>query len=397
MNLSSEILDFIKKHQDTDIHILALQGHKYPGIDMEVAIRQIAGRRMAKDKIPSWYANNRIIYPKHLSLEQSSSEKTATYKSSLANGQTMADLTGGMGIDFSFMAKYFNKAIYVEQQAELTDIARHNFDVLGLNNTSVINTKAEEHLHSMPPVDLIYLDPARRDGAGKKTVRIEDCTPNILEMEATLEEKAETVMIKLSPMLDISLALKSLNNVSDVHVVAVNNEVKELLFIKRKNTEGTQIHCVNIKNTGNDVFSFTANEEGKAAVRYVSQLSKYLYEPNAAILKAGAYKSVAEAFSLDKLHVSSHLYTSDELIHFPGRCFLVVNVISLNKRDIKEYLSGMKQANITTRNFPLSVQEIRKKTGLKEGGDVYIFATTLSDEKKVLLVCEKVENTKVNA
>lgn len=251
MNLSSELKIFVEKHEGADAHSLALQGRKFPDLDMEQAIRQIVGRRIAKEKISTWYANAEIIYPAHLSLEQCSSEATALYKVSLTPnlspkergvagassspsleglGEVMIDLTGGMGVDISFLAKNFKQAIYVEQQQELCEIAKHNFRALGLENIKVLNADAVKYLAETEKVDLIYIDPARRDNIGKKTVSIEDCTPNILEIENLLEEKAETVMIKLSPMLDISLALRSLKNVSDVHIVAVNNEVKELLF-----------------------------------------------------------------------------------------------------------------------------------------------------------------------
>jgi len=391
MILSPDLISFVKEHEDDDIHSLALNAKKYSGIDIQLAIRQISGRRIAKDKIPSWYIIDRILYPKHLSLEQSSSEKTATYKASLVSGISMIDLTGGIGVDFSFLSKQFIHAVYVEQQLELSEIARYNFAVLGLENIDVVNAKAEEYLRSLPPVDLIYIDPARRNDAGRKTVRIEDCTPDVLDIQDLLEEKSKMVMIKLSPMLDISLALNSLRNISDVHIVSVNNEVKELLFIKQKNGGKITFYCINIKKDKTEIYSFGREDEDNTAIHYTSQLGAYLYEPNASILKAGAYKSIARSYSLEKLHPNSHLYTSDGLKeNFPGRKFAVRNICSLNKKDIKEYLSPFKQANITVRNFPLTVEEIRKKTNLKDGGNVYIFATTLSGDKKVLIICEKI-------
>lgn len=389
MNLSDELKAFIITHEADDVHSLALQAKQYPDIDMEMAIRQITGRKIAKEKIPSWYANDNIIYPKHLSMEQCSSEQTALFKASLCGGESMADLTGGLGVDCSFLAHGFNNAVYVEQQSELAEIAVHNFKILG-QDIKVVNEDAVSYLSSMPPVNLIYVDPARRDSTGRKTVLIEDCTPNILDMESLLEEKSKQVMIKLSPMLDITLAVKSVKSVSDVYIISVNNECKELLFIKKGNTGKTLYHCVNIQNSNTDTYTFYKEDEDTISLNYTTKIAKYLYEPNASILKAGAYKSIAKAYSLDKLHPSSHLYTSEILYEdFPGRKFVVDNICSLNKKDMKEYLSDIKQANITTRNFPLSVQEIRKKTGLKDGGDIYIFATTLADDRKVLLICHK--------
>ena len=426
MKLSHELKLFVEKHEGADAHSLALQARKFPDIDMNLAIRQIVGRKIAKEKIPTWYENSEIIYPAHLSLEQSSSEATALYKTSLCAGETMIDLTGGMGVDCSFLAKKFKQAIYVEQQAELCEIAEHNFRALGLENIKVVNADAVKYLAEMPTavaehsrcavaersrcVDLIYIDPARRDNAGKKTVKIEDCRPDVgAENFLPLLEKAEMIMIKLSPMLDISLALKSLKNVSDVHIVAVNNEVKELLFISDANISAFKLadthnfnlksgilqseikyHCVNITKNSIEKFIFTKEQENEISAGYTTALQQYLYEPNAAIMKGGAYKSIAKNYSLKKLHPSSHLYTSDEFhADFPGRKFIINDVCSLKNIGTKIF-SSLQQANISVRNFPLSVAGIRKKTGLKEGGDVYIFATTLADERKVLIIAQRI-------
>lgn len=390
MILSPQIKVFVKEHEADNIHSLALKAAQYPDIDFQIALRQIAGRKVVKDKIPTWYANENIIYPNHLSLEQSSSEYTARYKATLCSGKAMVDLTGGLGIDFSFISANFEDATYVEQQKELTDIASHNLKVLKLDKVQVVNSDAIEYLSSMSPVDLIYIDPARRDSIGKKTVSIKDCTPNIQEIESLLEDKAEQIIIKLSPMLDISLALNTLKNVSEVHVVSVNNECKELLFVKNKSKSAPSFRCVNILKDKIESFDFLKTEEIVTDIQYSPYPEKYLYEPNTSILKAGAYKSIAKTFSLSKLHPSSHLYTSDTLHEgFQGRKFIVESVYSLNKVDLKN-LKQIKQANITTRNFPITVQDLRKKTGIKEGGGIYIFATTLADERKVLIVCRKV-------
>lgn len=390
--ISSRLIDFVNEHEHDDIHMLALHSNLYPEIDIQQAIQQIKGRKIAKDKIPSWYKNQKIVYPKHLSLEQCSSEQTACYKASLVKGNSMVDLTGGLGVDFSFLSTKFRDAVYVEKQSELTDIAINNFRELGLNNTSVVNADAIEYLEAMPAVDLIYIDPARRDSIGKKVVHIEDCTPNIIEIEHLLDTKAQQTMIKLSPILDITLALRSLSYVTDVYIISSNNECKELLFIKKKSGDELQYHCVNIHKNGIDDFSFRKVQEEDAAVSYATEPGTYLYEPNSSILKAGSYKYIAEYNELEKLHPNSHLYTSDKLhTDFQGRKFQIEQVCTLGKKDINKYLQGIKHANIATRNFPLSVAEIRKKTKLEDGGDIYIFATTLMNEKKSLLICKKAD------
>ena len=392
MILSSDIKQFVEKHENDDVKALALQSKRYPDIDIHFAIRQIVGKQIAKNKIPTWYKNNDIIYPKHLSLEQASSEATARYKMQLCEGKSMVDLTGGMGIDFSFLATRFQKSTYVEQQQELVDIAAHNMAALELRNAIVIHRDSTSYLAEVEKVNLIYIDPARRDSAGKKAVLIEDCVPNLKDIDDALEEKADTIMIKLSPMLDISLAVKTIKHIVDIHIISVNNECKELVFVKKSGiNQSPTIHSINILNNNQtDIFTFSKENEEQLVIEYTNEAGKYLYEPNSSIIKAGAYKSIAKRFSLKKLHISSHLYTSDTLCSdFPGRRFVIENTITLNKKDIKTYLSGISQANITTRNFPLSVQEIRKRTKLKDGGDTYIFATTLADEKKILFLCKK--------
>lgn len=390
--ISSTLIDFANEHEHDDIHMLALHANLYPGIDIQQAIQQIKGRKIAKDKIPGWYQSQRIIYPKHISLEQCSSEQTACYKAGLVNGNSMVDLTGGLGVDFSFLSAKFRDAIYVEKQSELADIAKNNFRELGLSNASIENTDAVKYLRTMPAVDLIYIDPARRDSAGKKVVHIEDCTPNIIEIESLLDTKARQTMIKLSPMLDITLALKALSHITDIYIISHNNECKELIFIKKKSGDDElQYHCVNIHKSGVDTFSFRKAQEDDATVDYASELGLYLYEPNSSLLKAGSYKYIAEYYALEKLHPNSHLYTSNTLhADFQGRKFKIEQICTLGKKDIK-YLQEIKQANISSRNFPLSVAEIRKKIKLEEGGDIYIFATTLFNGKKILLICKKAD------
>ena len=397
MPISAATLHFIEEHVRDDVRTLALQAAKYPQVDMAEAVVQIAGRQIAEVKLPSWYRKEGLLYPKHLSMEQCSSEATAVYKAELVRGETLADLTGGLGIDCSFMARKFKKADYVERQAELCELARHNFPLLGLD-IGVHNEDGVEYLKQMEPVDCLFLDPARRDGHGGKTVAISDCEPDVSALEDLLVEKARTVMVKLSPMLDLSLALKTLKNVREVHVVSVNNECKELLLILQETpiSSNVMIHCEHIVNTSlcdsaHQHFTFTQEQEHTSDCPLTSQVEAYLYEPNASILKAGAYRSLTQSYKVRKLHTSSHLYTSPHFIEdFPGRRFQVEAVSGFGKKDLKTFLQGMEKANLTIRNFPSSVADLRKRLKLKEGGEDYIFATTLADESKILIKCKKV-------
>ncbi len=397
MQISPETLRFIEENLKADVRSLALQAKKYPQVDMAMAVVQIAGRQIAEAKVPSWHRTEGLFYPKHLSMEQCSSEVTALYKASLVEGETFADLTGGFGIDCSFLSRRFKKADYVERQAELCELARHNFPLLGLE-IDVHNEDGVEYLKRMQPVDCLFLDPARRDGHGGKTVAISDCEPDVSALEDLLVEKAKTVMVKLSPMLDLSLALRDLKYVREIHVVSTDNECKELLLILQKSPISSQvsIHCINALGASNGCriyqeYTFTQEQERTSDCLLAKEVGTYLYEPNASILKAGAYRSLTQAYPIEKLHVSSHLYTSSRFIEdFPGRRFQVKAVSGFGKKDLKTFLQGMEKANLTIRNFPSSVAELRKRLKLKEGGEDYIFATTLADESKVLIKCKKV-------
>ena len=395
MKLTQQQEDFIRQHEDNDIRELALKldKDKYRELDVDLLLKQISGRKTAKDKLPSWYNHDEIIYPVHLSIEQASSEATANYKASLIpdGNSTFADLTGGMGVDFAFLSQRFAQSVYVEQNRELCETAGHNFEVLGLQNVATENSTSEAYLEKMLAVDVIYLDPSRRDDTGKKVVRIEDCSPDVTKIQDLLLAKAKIVLIKFSPMLDISLAIKSLKNVSEIHVVSVENECKELLFLLSSEKDRTRYIAVNLNKNGKiEKFYFTHEEEQNAEISFAGTIGKYLYEPNASILKAGGFKSVAQQFDIQKLHVNSHLYTSDRLIsNFPGRVFEVTTWFIPNKKNIKSFVSETKKANISVRNFPMSVAEIRQKTEIKEGGDVYLFATTVGNGTKVWVVGEK--------
>ena len=390
--LDTATIEFIKEHRGDDVRTLALQAGRYPTVDMRKAVVQIEGWQHAREKLPEWAAAEGIIYPPKISMEQCSSEKTAKYKAKLiGSGKRLADLTGGFGIDFSYTARGFDEAYYIERSKELCDIATANFAQLGLNNVKVMNGNSEELLATLPHLDWIFVDPARRDGDGRKVVALSDCEPNILELD--LLSKAEMAMLKCSPMLDITMACRQLGCVSSVHIISVNNECKELLLILSSNEfSGITTRCVNIlKDGGVQTFSFTQEEEDLASISYCSEVGKYLYEPNASIQKAGCPKSLGAHYHVDKLHPNSHLYTSIEHVHdFPGRTFEIVEVLGFSKADIK-MVQSLGKANITVRNFPENVQLLRKRLKLADGGENYIFATTLNDSSKALIVCKKVE------
>lgn len=397
MNLSEETLRFIRLHRRDDVRALALQAAKYPDVDMAEAVVQIAGIQIAEKKIPQWAQTEGILYPKHLSMEQCSSEVTARYKASLVEGDSFADLTAGFGVDCSFIARRFRRADYVERQETLCRLAAHNFPLLGLSHINVHCADALTYLQAMAPVDCLFLDPARRDSHGGKTVAISDCEPDVSRLEPLLVEKGRTVMIKLSPMLDIAAVLRDLRCVREIHIISVNNECKELVVILRRDSDVSEsigkeiiISCEQlVNNSPSQHFDFTYAEEHEAVCPIADKVGAYLYEPGAALLKAGAYRLLAARYGVSKLNLNSHLYTSDEPVAFPGRAFKVMAVSGFGKKDLKALLSGVEKANLTVRNFPSSVAELRKKLKLKEGGDTYLFATTLASGEKVLIKCRK--------
>lgn len=388
-----ELRQFIEEHKNDDVRALALQAGKYGGFDFQFALRQIAGWQIARQKLPSWAATEGLVYPPHLSMEQCSSELTAKYKAALCSGDSLTDLTGGFGIDCAFMSVNFQSSCYVERNEELCKIAEHNFKMLQLPNVSVNCAEAADFLANMPRADVVYLDPARRDKNGKKTVSIGDCEPDVTKLKDLLLSKAGVIWVKFSPMLDLNLALKDIPEVSEAHVVAVNNECKELLLkIVQDGARGdVKIVCANLKKAGEiELFVQSRSDEESAACQYADRPYVFIYEPNVAILKGGLYKSVSEKFGVKKLHQNSHLYTSEELNEeFPGRKFRVLSVFSMNKKELKRELADVSKANVSIRNFPLSAEELRKRLKLKEGGDIYIFATTLRNGDKVLVKCVK--------
>ena len=410
--------DFIRQHQDEDVRQLAFLGSKNPEVDMPFALDQIRGRKMARAKLPLWANIDGIIYPPHISMEQCSSESTALYKAELAarlfglmassfsEEIGFVDLTGGFGVDFSYIAARLGmSSMYVERQAHLCEAAKENFGRLGLKNAIVKNGDGIEVLHSLKELKIIFIDPARRDDAGNKVVSLKDCTPDVTVLQEEMLSKADYVIIKLSPMLDWHRAISELSYVREVHIISVNNECKELLLVlSARNMGGMEASSADgeVKHAGNlriycinDVQSFVCEDldmESSSVKIAPSTLEEmqYLYEPNASLMKAGCFGVLSERYDARMLSKNSHLFVSREPIAaFPGRSFRIIAVSSFNKKELKRHLSGITKANIATRNFPLSVAELRKRLKLKDGGETYIFATTLSDDSHVLVITEK--------
>ena len=389
---------YIRQHLDDDIRQLALRGTKDPEVDLAFALQQIDGHKRAKEKLPSWAAIEGLVYPPHLSMEQCSSERTARYKAEVAgSGELFVDLTAGFGVDASFIAQGFQRAVCVELQPELCAISSANFKLLGLHQIKVVNGNGQDYLHTMPSADLVFIDPARRDEHGGRTYGITDCTPNVLEIINELLTKAQRVMIKLSPMLDWRKAVEDLGKeyVEAVHIVSVDNECKELLLeVKRwkgEKVKELKVFCVNLLSDGcEERFEFDASSSRPSAHPFISSPFHFLYEPNASLMKAGCFGLIADRYQMAQPDVNSHLFVSDkEVADFPGRCFIVDKVTTMNKRELKEALMGITKANIAVRNFPMSVPELRRRLKLQEGGDVYIFATTAANRGHLLLLCRK--------
>ena len=414
MLINEKTWEFVRQHANDDVRKLALQGTKDAEVDLQMALQQIAGRQTARRKLPSWAEVEGVIYPPHLNMEQCSSEQTARYKSQIAGkGESMVDLTGGLGVDFYWMSQGFSQRTYVEQNELLCAIAQENFRRLG-RSCCVCCCDTATYLTEMPHVSLAFLDPARRNEHGGRTYSIEDCTPNILELLPLLVQKADRILFKLSPMLDWRKAVSDLENaspngvfkVAEVHIVSVDNECKELLLLlDKEQTDGLRVVCVNgassftfLPSVG--MFSSQAGNNLFPAWEYLtdSDLADSplnLYEPNASIMKAGCFAELEAQYPVQQISVNSHLFlSSDEINDFPGRKFKILSISSMNKQEIKkkfsESLVPMESANIAVRNFPMSAEQLRKKLKLKDGGDTYIFATTLASGEHKLFFCRKI-------
>ncbi len=385
----SPLQQFIHDHLDADPQRLLLNAARYPGIPMPYVAGQLLALRKVRDKIPAWY-NPELQFPAQLSVEQSSSERTARYKAGLFSGRRMADLTGGMGVDSWAWATRFEEVLYIEQNPELVAAAQHNFQVLGAANIRCLQADAEQFLATTTEqFDLLYLDPARRDGQ-RKVFRLEDCQPNVVALQPALLARAAKVLVKTAPLLDLKLAARQLGHVSHIWVVSVGDECKEVLYLLEKEAPPTDEVPVTAVALGQTVQEFTFNwQEEQTALAPLSPPLRYLYEPDAALLKAGAFRSFAQRFGLYKLHNNTHIYTSDALVELPGRRFELEQVC---KYDRKAVLAAVPdgRANLATRNFPDTVEAARRKLALADGGDRYLFAVTSLENKKEILVSHKV-------
>lgn len=367
--LSKPFINFVKENKNADVSQLLLKGVP-DGIDKTEVAQQIQSRRKAKGKLPDWLANENIVFPPPLSIEQSSSQLTTTYKKSLLGGSHVIDLTGGMGVDLIGLSDKFDQATHVEIDPWLSEVFDHNAKTLTKRPISVVNDSAENFLANFQDKATFFIDPARRDSSKKRVFLFEDCSPNVISLLLFLKEKADCVLIKSAPMIDITLGIKQLQHVSEVHVVSLHNECKEVLFVLDFNFVGNpQIHCVNIKANETESLTFDLETEKNTKVKF-GDVQQYLYEPNASIRKAGAFKSIAQEYGLIKIAPSTHLYTSEELVvDFPGRTFEVTGVV--NKKNVKSFFPGG-QANVISKNHPLSAEQIKKKFELKDGGENFL-------------------------
>lgn len=463
--MNDKTREFVAMHRDEDVRELALKAKRVDGLDLPLALDQIAGWQIASKKLPQWASCEGIVYPPHISMEQCSSQFTAQYKSeitqtllvpsatvharvsdsaesdmqtaksalhlsdsaesdtqeaktglrmsdsgesdTLVAKRAMVDLTGGFGVDFSYLARGFSQATYVERQRHLCELAEHNMAALGLDQARIVCGDGVEYLSQMDPVDFIYLDPARRDEHGSRTYAIEDCTPNVLELRDLLLAKSRFTLVKLSPMLDWRKAVVDFDGaVREVHIVATGNECKELLLVlgrpaqanARDSVDGAgsyrrlapHVFCVN-DDQRIDYDSAEYTQGLRIGGKPLPDAKRYLYEPNASIMKAGCFDLVEERFGVTQIGPSSHLFVSEQQIaDFPGRGFAIEAVGSMNKKDTKRLLNGMKQANIAVRNFPLTAPQLRKKLKLADGGTVYLFGTTMQGGGHVLLRTSKI-------
>jgi len=388
--LQSETQAFIREHEHVDPYQLALKAGSYPAIPIKDVVGQIQSRQKAKSKLPEWYNTSNIVFPASQLLEQSSSQETAKFKAALIDGKSLADLTGGTGVDTYYFSHKFERIVYNEPEGELVELASHNFNQLEVPHITISHLSAEEFIARNQTLhEWYYLDPSRRV-EGKKVTRLADCQPDVKKILPSLLQKSVKVMLKLSPLLDVNLACRELGSVSKVIAVSVSNDCKELLVLLEPGDGPMEFEAVNITGDTSSTFSFLKNDEQQAVVVYQAPRN-YLYEPNASILKLGAFKLVASRFKLFKLHPNSHLYTSNDLVgNFPGRIFKVIETSPFNWKLLKS--RGFEKANITTRNFPHSVENIRKRIGIKDGGDIYLFFTRIHDGSLTSIICKKADH-----
>lgn len=388
--LSEEIQAFIEDNLLVNVSKLALQKPKFPQVNWTLILNQIETKQKAKTKLPTWFSTKNIFYPSKLSIEQTSSEKTAQYKANLVSGNSLIDLTGGFGVDDYYFSKKITNVIHCEINAELSEIVKHNFQSLGASNIQCFADDSEAILEKLNQhFDWIYIDPSRRNDAKGKVFMLKDCLPNVPELLDFYFENSNNIFIKTAPILDITAGLLELKNVKQIHIVAVESEVKELLWILEKGYDSEiEIITCNILKENQELFSFILKEALSVSEYHLPK--KYLYEPNAAIMKSGGFHEVGPQFNIEKLHQHSHLFTSDEIIDFPGRVFEIEMILNYDKIAMKKYLANQK-ANITTRNFPETVENIRKKWKITDGGNRYCFFTTDMKNDKIVLLCKKLQ------
>ena len=387
--LRTEIQQFINANLSSDVTKLALKKNPFPEIDFAFILNQITAKSKSENKLPSWFQTENIIYPSKVSVEQTSSEKTALYKSELIAGEKLIDLTGGFGVDDYYFAKKIKLVVHCEINAELSEIVQHNFEQLKVQNIECHTGDSFEILKKLHQKwDWIYIDPSRRNDAKCKVFMLKDCLPNVPENLDFYFENTNAILIKTAPLLDISAGLSELKNVKAIHIIALENEVKELLWELHKDYTGAvTLKTANITKETIDTFEFVMQQHSVSPL--YSLPKKYLFEPNSAIMKSGGFDEVAVHYRINKLHKHSHLYTSDEIISFPGRTFKITTAFLYNKTEMKQQMQG-KQFHITTRNFPETVEKIRTKWKIKAGGNLYSFFTTDDNNNKIVLICTKI-------
>lgn len=386
--LNTEIQGFIDDNLNSDVTSILLKGTDFPLVKTAEIIEQIEAKKRCKKKLPSWFKTKNIYYPNKLNIEQTSSEITAKYKSELISGESIIDLTGGFGVDCFYFSKQFKHVTHCEINETLSNIVTHNFKKLSANTIQTRNTNGIDYLKSTnQPFDWIYIDPSRRHESKGKVFFLNDCLPNVPEHLQLLFNHSKNIMIKTSPLLDLSIGINELKHVKTIHIVAVNNEVKELLWVlENKFEDAIEIKTVNLKKEAHEFFNLSLEKEKQSVSKYSKPLT-YLYEPNAAILKSGGFNTISNQLNIFKLQQHTHLYTSQDIIDFPGRTFKIEQIISYSKKALKQL--AISKANITTRNFSENVQNIRKKHKIKDGGDFYLFFTTDLNDKKIVVICKK--------
>lgn len=386
--LKPEIQEFINSNLNSSTQLLALKKNPFPKVNYAYLINQIVAKQKAKLKLPTWFNAKEIIFPAKISIEQTSSEKTANYKANLVSGKNLIDLTGGFGIDDYYFSKKVDNVTHCEINEELSKIVQHNFSKLETNNIECININSTDFLNKTNEnYDYIYVDPSRRSNLKGKVFMLKDCEPNVPELLSLYFSKSDNILVKTAPILDIQAGINEMTNVKEVHIVALENEVKELLWKLEKNYTGAiKIFSVNIEKENIETVETFFNKEYNATF---SLPKTYLYEPNVALLKSGSFNAISAYYNIDKLHLHSHLYTSDEKINFAGRTFKIDKIIPFQKKELKEEILNSKM-NVTTRNFPLKVEEIKKKYKIKDGGTIYAFFTTSIENQKIVLICTKI-------